>query len=157
MSISAISGWNTRSLSRAPAASSDVSTSWPARVSSICNPSRASALSSTISRRRRRPRRLGLGARDDRRQPHRELASVAGSPAGDRYRPAVEPHQLLHQREPQAETAARAIERLRLLHEQVEHAGAELAADPFAGVAHVEHGVAAGALGRHADLAPLRG
>ena len=52
----------------------------------------------------------------------------------------------LHEREPEAEPAARAREASILLRERLEHAGEDVRLDPLAGVAHLEEGVGAGVL-----------
>ena len=64
------------------------------------------------SRRRRRLRRSG--------QPDGELAALAAPVAVRRDRAAVQLDEAAHDREPEAEAAVRAIERLPLLREQVE-------------------------------------
>ena len=58
--------------------------------------------------------------------------------------------ELLDQREPEAEAAPRAVQRLRLLHEEVEHAREEVGVMPLPGVADAQDRLAA----LHAGDAP---
>ena len=126
--------------------------------------SRASALSSTIRTRRRRPltggagragavlvTRLGRGG-----QVHRELAAAPPPRARRRDGAAVQLDEPLHQRQPEAEAPARAVERLRLLHEQIEDALQQVGPDALAGIPHAQHGVAVGPLDDHPHLAAGR-
>ena len=48
-------------------------------------------------------------------------------------------HEALHERQPETQAAARAIEALRLLHEEIEDAREQVGADALAGVAHAQH------------------
>ena len=54
------------------------------------------------------------------RQADRELGARASTAAGGRHAAAVQLDEAPHDRQAEAETAARALERLRLLHEEVE-------------------------------------
>ena len=69
------------------------------------------------------------GKRDD------ELAASSRAVAVRRDRAAVQPHQAPHDRQPEPEPALRAIERLTLLHEQVEDPRQHLRRDADAVVA----------------------
>jgi hypothetical protein len=58
-----------------------------------------------------------------------------------------------HERQSEAEAPTRAVERLRLLHEQIEDALQQVGADALAGIPHAQHGVAVGPLDDHPHLA----
>ena len=75
------------------------------------------------------------------RQLNGELAAVAHPANGHRHKAAVQLDELLHQRQAEPQAAARTVERLRFLYEQLENAVAQLASDAFAGIAHTEQRV----------------
>ena len=133
-------------------------TVWPSVCSSIARLSAASTLSSTTSTRtgnsaHRRPlRRRGATARlGARRTAGSRIANTL--PLAERRRsradtwPWCSSTIFLHQRQADAEPAARALERPVGLHERLEDARQQVGGNARAGVAHVDHHVAVGRLG----------
>ena len=79
-----------------------------------------------------------------------ELAAVAEAVTVRLHSSAMHRDELLHQRQPDAEAALRAIHRDIALREQVEHAREHLGRDSDAGIAHADGNISA--LAAHRDL-----
>ena len=140
---------------------------WPCARNTARYISRESWLSSTSSTRRdskralravavqaapRRWRRAELG-RGDARQAHRERRAAAIAVAGGMHAAAVHFGQPLHQREADAQAAARAVDGVVRLHEQIEDLRQHLRRDADALVDHAHHGIVAFAADEHAHRA----
>ena len=99
----------------------------------------------------------GGGARRRRRQrqAHHEFAAPARTVAERAHRPAMHLDQRAHHREADPQPTLRAIQRPRLLHEQVERARQQLRGHARAVVAHLHHGLAAFDRHRQRDV-PVR-
>jgi hypothetical protein len=82
----------------------------------------------------RGPKRFRCG-----RQPHGEFAARAGAGAVGGNRAAMQAHQLVHQREPHAETALVTLRRFSSLRKHLEDPRQHLGLDPHAGVVHANH------------------
>src|SRR2546423_11562284 len=97
----------------------------------------------------------GAVARRTRRQVDAELASLIDARALGRNRPAVELGEPPYERQPDAEAAARPVERLLALDEEIEDPRQQVGVDALSVVAHAELRVLFVALDGELDLSAL--